>query len=59
VKLLNEDRYASAASEPRKRAGAGTSPMHCSFITNLTYGSDMNRLTISAVYYYPNEVGIG
>ena len=32
---------------------------HCAFMPELRYGPAMNCRTISVVYYYPDEVGIG
>ena len=38
---------------------AGTALSHCQFMQELGYATGMNRRMISAVYYYPDEVGIG
>jgi len=32
---------------------------HCAFMHKLRYGPAMTRKATSAVYYYPDEVGIG
>jgi hypothetical protein len=32
---------------------------HCAFSFGMRHGPAMNRNAISAVYYYPDEVGIG
>jgi len=32
---------------------------HCAFMPEMRYGRAMTRRTISTVYYYPDEVGIG
>jgi hypothetical protein len=55
VESANSGPNLSLCLQPLSRNGTS----HCPFMREVRYATAMNRGTISAFYYYPDEVGIG